>query len=174
MYQSAGGLAALVPTGVVTVTSTVPPARSAGEVAVIEVGEVTEKIAVELEPNSTAMVPVKLVPVIVTWVAPAGRPAPGLTAATVGAASYVYWAAGLATFVPEGVVTVMATGPPARSAGEVALIEVGEVTKKVAAGLEPNATAVVPAKLVPVMVTGVAPAGRPASGLRAVIVGPDW
>ncbi len=39
------------------------------------------------EPNMTALAPVKLVPVTATGVAPAGTPATGLTALTVGAVS---------------------------------------------------------------------------------------
>ena len=73
-----------MPLGVVTVMSTVPPARSAGAVAVIEVAETTVVVAGDV-PKSTALAPMKPVPVTVTWVPPPGRPATGLTAVTVGA-----------------------------------------------------------------------------------------
>ena len=77
---------ALAPTGVVTMTSTV--ARpSAGETAVAEVAETTVKLVAAVVPKSTALAPVKPVPVMVTEVAPAGRPATGLMALTVGEAS---------------------------------------------------------------------------------------
>ena len=66
-----------------TVTSTVP-AAPAGEVAVIEVALLTVNDT-EAVPNFTAVVPVKLVPVIVTLVPPAVVPDVGLMAVTVGA-----------------------------------------------------------------------------------------
>ena len=79
-------LVALVPLGVVTVTSTAP-AACAGEVAVIEVALTTAKLAAAVPPNDTAVAPVKLLPVMVTLVPPAIGPAFGLTALTVGAAA---------------------------------------------------------------------------------------
>ena len=75
---------ALVPPAVVTVMSTFP-AEPAGEVAVIWVAELTVKLAA-LEPNLTAVAPVKLVPVMVTDVPPAVEPVAGDTPVTVGAA----------------------------------------------------------------------------------------
>jgi hypothetical protein len=65
-------LVALVPLGVVTVTSTVPV--PAGETAVIEVSEMTLKLVALVEPNLTALAPVRLVPVMVTEVPPAAGP----------------------------------------------------------------------------------------------------
>jgi hypothetical protein len=65
-------LVALVPLGVVTVTSTVPV--PAGETAVIEVSEMTLKLVALVEPNLTALAPVTLVPVMVTEVPPAAGP----------------------------------------------------------------------------------------------------
>ena len=56
---------ALVPPGVVTVTSTAP-ALPAGEVAVICVALLTVNEVAAVPPNFTAVAPVKLVPVIVT------------------------------------------------------------------------------------------------------------
>ena len=84
--NSSAGLAVLVPLGVVTVTSTVPPATSAGEVALAEVEEMTVKLVAGVEPKATALAPVKLLPVMMTEVAPAGRPAAGLTTVTEGPA----------------------------------------------------------------------------------------
>ena len=52
-----------VATGVVTVTST-EPALPGGTVAMIEVDELTVKLEAGVEPNVTAVAPVRLVPVI--------------------------------------------------------------------------------------------------------------
>jgi hypothetical protein len=76
----------LVPAGAVTVTSTVP-AGSAGEIAVIEVGDVTVKLVALVEPNVTAVAPVKLEPAIVTLVPPVKLPLVGFMLVTVGAGS---------------------------------------------------------------------------------------
>jgi len=70
--------------------------------------------------------------------------------------------------VALAVVTVMSTGPALRSAGDVAVIEVDELTLKTATA-EPKRTALalgepVPEKPVPVMVTDVPPARGPAAG----------
>ena len=75
-----------MPPGPVTVTSTVP-AASAGLVAVICVAETTITLVAAVVPKSTAVAPLKPVPVIVTDVPPADGPAAGLTAVTVGAAT---------------------------------------------------------------------------------------
>ena len=71
-----GGVVAEVPPGVVTVTSTVPACRP-GEVAVIEVAELTVKAVAAAVPNLTAVAPVRLVPVMVTVVPPAAGPRSG-------------------------------------------------------------------------------------------------
>ena len=77
-----------MPTGVVTVTSTVPPRASAGETAaVIEVAEVTVYEVAARAPKATAVASVKPEPVTVTGVAPPVGPATGLTALTVGTPS---------------------------------------------------------------------------------------
>ena len=82
MYWSAG-LAALVPAGVVTVTSTVPV--PAGAIAVSEVALETTTLAPVLAPNLTLVVlAAKLVPVMVTVMPPALDPEDGLTFVTVG------------------------------------------------------------------------------------------
>ena len=62
-----------VPAGVVTVTSTVPV--PAGLSAVIVVSLTTVRFVAGVVPKSTAVAPVKLVPVIVTRVPPAVRTA---------------------------------------------------------------------------------------------------
>jgi hypothetical protein len=108
---------------------------------------------------------------MVTLVPPAVKAAFGLTTVTVGAATYVYWAAGDAPDVPNGVVTVTVIGP-AVCAGEVAEIWVPELTVKLVAAVPPNTTAVAPPRLNPVMVTEVPPATGPADGVRSVMLGP--
>ena len=76
----------LVPVPVVTVTSTWP-ALPAGLVQVIWVpSPLTDTPVAGLDaPKLTAVVPVRLVPVMVTEVPPAVGPEDGLTAVTVGA-----------------------------------------------------------------------------------------
>ena len=73
-----------VPPAVVTVTSTVP--LPAGEVAVIDVAEFTEKPVALLAPNFTAVAPVKFAPVMVTDVPPSAVPEVGEIELTDGAA----------------------------------------------------------------------------------------
>ena len=68
-------LVALVPPGVVTVTSTVPV--PAGAVALMLVALLTVKLEAAVVPNFTALAPVKLVPVIATEVPPVLGPRPG-------------------------------------------------------------------------------------------------
>jgi hypothetical protein len=73
---------ALVPPGVVTVTSTVPV--PAGDVAVIELALLTVNEAASVAPNFTAATLVKFVPLMVTEVPPDDVPIAGDTAFTVG------------------------------------------------------------------------------------------
>ena len=75
---------ALVPPGVVTVTSTVP-AVPAGAVAVIWVALLTVTLVAAFEPKLTEAPLTKFVPVIVTMVPPVVGPAVGLMLVTVGA-----------------------------------------------------------------------------------------
>jgi hypothetical protein len=74
-----------VPPTVVTVMSTVPV--PAAEVAVIEVAELTVKLVALVDPNFTAVAPVKLVPVIVTDVPPDDGPEVDEIDVTAGAAT---------------------------------------------------------------------------------------
>ena len=138
-----------------------PVVEPVGTVAVIVVAEFTVKLA--LAPlNSTALAPVKLVPLIVTLV-PTG-PLAGVKLVTVGGLMTVKLAALLA--VPAEVVTLI--GPLVAPAGTVAVIVVAEATVKLA--LAPlNSTAVAPVKLVPLIVTLV-PTG-PLAGVKLVMVG---
>ena len=73
-----------VPPVVVTLTSTVP--APAGDIAVIEVAELTVKLVAAAAPKVTAVAPVKFVPVIVTVVVLAVGPDVGEIDVTVGAA----------------------------------------------------------------------------------------
>ncbi len=72
-----------VPPGVVTVTLTKPV--PAGLSAVIVVALTTTRFVAAVVPKSTAVAPVKPVPVIVTGVPPAVEPSVGLRAVTAGA-----------------------------------------------------------------------------------------
>jgi hypothetical protein len=73
--------------------------------------------------------------------------------------------------VPEALLTVRSTVPD--PAGLTAVIEVGELTVKLVAGVDPKSTVVVPAKSAPEMVTEVPPEVEPASGLTEVTAGSD-
>jgi len=77
-----------VPLGVVTVMSIVA-AASGGEVAVIEVSELTVKLVAATFPKFTRVAPVNADPVIVTDVPPPVVPEPGLTPPTDGTAAFV-------------------------------------------------------------------------------------
>ena len=160
---------ALVPLGVVTVTSTVP-AVCAGEVAVIDVALFTVNDAAGVAPNCTAVAPVKPVPVIVTDVPPAVGPLVGLTLVTVGAAGVGELVGALvaSSCRPESV-AVMSTVPV--PAGAVAVIDVSLFTVNDVAAVAPKATAVVPVKSKPVIVTDVPPAVGPLVGLTPVMMG---
>ena len=76
-------LVALVPPGPVTVTSTVPDPD--GEVAVIDVAELTVTPVPAFAPKATVSPAAKFVPVMVTAVPPAAAPEAGETPLTVGA-----------------------------------------------------------------------------------------
>jgi hypothetical protein len=82
-------LVGLVPIDVVTVTSTIvvivdPDTASVGDVAVSEVSLVTMKPVAGVEPNVTAVDPLKPVPVTVTEVPPEVGPDSGLIPVMVG------------------------------------------------------------------------------------------
>ena len=80
MYWSSA-LRALIPCGVTTTTSTV--VVPAGATAVMEVGELTVKLAALTDPNCTDVALRRLAPEIVTGVPPAEGPEIGLTPVTV-------------------------------------------------------------------------------------------
>ena len=74
---------ALVPAGVVTVTSTVPV--PAGAVATILPADDSENDSAAVVPNVTALAPLKPLPLIVTVAPPSVEPAVGLRPVTRGA-----------------------------------------------------------------------------------------
>jgi hypothetical protein len=149
----------VVPAEVMTLIE--PVVAPAGTVAVIVVAEPTVKAAL-VPLNSTAVAPVKFVPLIVTLVPT--RPLVGVKLVIVGGSITVKLLALLA--VPAEVVALI--GPVAAPAGTVAVIVLAEVTVKLA--LTPlNRTALAPVKFVPLTVTLV-PTG-PLLGVKLVTVG---
>jgi hypothetical protein len=120
-------------------------------------------------PNATVVAPLtKPVPVTVTLVPPDVGPSLGNTLDTVG--KNLKRSADEIALVPSGVVTRTFT-VPAASAGEIALIEVDDVTLKLAALTEPKLTAVAPIKFAPLTVTLVAPPTGPLPGVTFVTLG---
>src|SRR5437763_15559615 len=83
---------------------------------------------------------------------------------------YAYLSAAVIALVPPGPVTVTSTWPGAPG-GAFAVIDVPLLTTNEVALEAPNATAVAPVKLLPVMVTLVPPASGPWLGLTALTVG---
>src|SRR5439155_20198203 len=158
-----GKLPALVavPPGVVTWIG--PLVAPLGTVAVIWVLVFTVKLAAALLKKVTEVAPVKLVPLIVTWV-PTG-PLVGVKELIVGGEAVTVKLPALVA-VPPGAVTLI--DPEVAPLGTVAVIWVLVFTVKLAA-VPLKATAVAPVKLVPVMVTEV-PTG-PLVGVNEVIVG---
>jgi hypothetical protein len=98
-------MTALVPPGVVTVTSTIP-AVWAGAVTVILELEFTVRLVPAVVPNLTAVAPVNPLPARVTRVPPAAGPLAGETAVTLGRAIYVNRLPDTLALVPPGVMTV--------------------------------------------------------------------
>jgi hypothetical protein len=129
-----------VPPGVVKLTAPVAPVPTT---ATMEVEETTVNDATGVPPKVIAEVPLKLVPVIVIIV-----PAPALVGAKevmVGAGMNVNPASDA---VPPGVVKLTAPVAPIPT---IATIEVEETTVKELTAVPPNVKAVVPSKLVPVI-----------------------
>ena len=148
------------------VTEILPVVAPAGTVAVIEVDETTVKPAAE-PLKSTLVAPVKLVPVIVTTVVPAGPLGGEKPEMVGGGGGMTVKFVELRTGLFPGVVTEI--GPVVAPTGTVAVIEVAETTLNVTAVVPLNFTGVAPVKLVPVIVTTV-PTG-PVVGVKDVRVG---
>jgi hypothetical protein len=135
-------------------------------VAVIWVAEFTTNVAVTLlkvTDDVVNPVPLKFVPVILTDVPT--PPKVGVNEVIVGAATTVK----LVVLVAVLTVFVTLILPVVAPVGTVAVIEVAEFTVNEVAVVVLNLTAVVPQKLVPVMVT-VDPVG-PLAGVKEVMVG---
>src|SRR5450631_95237 len=107
------GMKVKVPTDVavppIVVTLTVTEPAPAAVVAVIWVAELTVKLAAAVAPNFTAVVPVKLVPVMTTLVPPLAGPDVGARPEIVGAGMKVKVPTDVA--VPPIVVTLTVTAP---------------------------------------------------------------
>ena len=121
-------------------------------------------------PKSTAVAPVKLVPVTVTEVPPAAGPLEGLTPVTVGRPGVV------GELVTRRVDRRGAVGGGHRDVDRAGRRrggdrEAGGGAPVIGAGVVPKSTAVAPVKLVPVTVTEVPPAAGPLEGLTPVTVG---
>jgi hypothetical protein len=114
-------------------------------------------------------VPIKLVPVITTVVAPAVDPKDGVNEVIVGTLASKTKTS-LALAMPPGVTTSTVTGPEAR-AGVVAVICVDELIVKFVALVPPKRTAVAPVKFVPAITTTVPPEVVPELGLNVEAVG---
>ena len=160
-----------VPTFEVTVTSMVP-ADSAGETAIIDVSELIVKYVAATVPNETPVTLVKLVPVMVIVVPPPVGPVDALRFVTTGTpgVANVYWSLEETADVPSGVVTVMSTSPT-ECAGETAVMEVGEFKTNEAPGTPPKLTAEAPKKFEPLIVMEVPPAVVPLVLSRPVMTG---
>jgi hypothetical protein len=164
-------LSALVPPGVVTVTSTVP-AVPGGVVAVIDEAEFTVMPVALAPPNFTALVPMNPCPEIVTVAPPASGPELGDTALTVGAgAKNVNWSCTDVALVPLEVVTVTSTVPGVPN-GDVAVMDVSLFTVNDAAGVEPKLTVEALVNPDPLIATVVPPAVPPLAGATPVTCGP--
>ena len=156
----------VLPPGVVTVIVSTPNDVPAATFAVTDVSEITVTLVAAVEPNVTAVEPVKALPVIVT-VVPIG-PLPGEKVVTTGTGgTTVNWLP--LGVLPPGVVTVMVSTPNDVPAATFAVTDVSEITVTLVAAVEPNVTAVVPVKALPVIVT-VVPTG-PLPGEKEVTTG---
>lgn len=163
--RSAGDVAD-VPALFVTVISTLPDPPD-GAVARKLVPDETVTLEAERVPKWTVDCAVKFVPVTVTTVPDA--PPDGEIDATVGT-PYPKRSALDVADVPKEVVTVTLTDP-ALPAGDVAVMEVDELTVTDEEAVDPKSTVVGATKFVPVIVTAVPPEVGPAEGLNELTVG---
>lgn len=144
--------------------STVP--EPAGLVAVIWVALLTVYVVAGMLPKVTAFAPVKFVPVIVTELPPANRPAGGEIPVTTGIPIYVNLSFAETGDVPLVILVTVTSKVPAVWAGLVTVIRVSLLTvmAPVALAVLPNFTVFAPVKPFPVMVTVVPPAAVPEVG----------
>jgi hypothetical protein len=158
---------ALVPPGVIIVTSTVPV--PAGEVAEMLVSEFTIKLTATMVSNLTPAAPLNPEPLIVMEVPPSAGPLFGEMEDTIGTGTYVNWSAAEVALVPPSVMIVTSTVPV--PAGEVAVMLVSDITLYLEDATVPNLTVVAPVNPVPVIVTDVLPVEGPLAGEIPDIVG---
>lgn len=156
----------------VTITLTIPEVPFAGVTTVIDVAlELTIEVPA-VPPNVTEVVPVKLVPEIVTVVPPEIGPNIGDNEVIVGASTKVKPPA-LVAFPPAPVITTSTA--PAALAGVTTVTEVALTFVTVEPAVPPNVTADAAVKFVPVIVTVVPPAvgpeANPVAANTEVIVG---
>ena len=149
-----------VPAALVTLTLPEVPLATT---ALIAVGDKTVNDAAAVPPKSTAVVPKRSVPVIITI---------EFVMAVVGVNEVITGTGGImkvkpesATIPPAVVILRLPVDPPAT----VAIMVVGDNTVKRAAAEPPKFTLLTLAKLVPVMVMIVP--GTPDTGVNEVIVG---
>jgi hypothetical protein len=167
--ESVGGLtkrntAPLLVAEVVSIVTALAPAPRAGEVALTLLSEMTVKDVAGVGPKWTASVSINPDPVIVTSVPPAVGPEAGVMEEITGDG----WNSKLSELsVPPWVVIMIGT-VPARCIGVTASTSVSLTTVKFVAATDPNDTLVVPARLVPVIVTVSPPAVMPVVGNTAV------
>lgn len=134
-------------------------------VALIVLSSTTEYELTLTDPIFTALVVIKLEPVITTAVEAVFRPLDGMTPLTIatGASITVNWSEVLVADVPFAVVTVMWYVPDARPAGTTATISVFVLLVMVMP-VDPILTLVAPLRLDPVMVTDVVVWFKPLDG----------
>ena len=155
-----------VPFGVVTTQWYEPRKCGFGTVAVIDVDELTVNTAAVV-PSFTDVVPVKFVPMIVTFVP--WKPCVGVNPVIVGPGAFVVTVK-FDELAPVPMLVVTAIGPVVAPPGTLALMLVSELTVKFTACVPLNVTAVALVKPVPVIETFV-PTG-PLVGVNDVTVGP--
>ena len=149
-----------------------PAASTAGDTAVICVGESTDTDAAATDPKLTDAPDRKPEPVIVTTVPPTVEPVAGDTDDTTGTGAVnVKLSLGVSTDGPPDVDTTTCTVPAASTAGDTAVICVPEFTTTDAAATDPKLTNAPTVKLVPVIVTTVPPTVEPVAGLSWEMVG---
>src|SRR2546426_757542 len=159
----------LVPTGVVTEMSTVvPPARGgleamSGPGLSVKKSKLSKKADVFIEPNRTAFVPPRSVPVMRTCVPPSPGPWFGLAALIVGAGLWLYVNGPLA--VPAGVVTWTRTVPaPPGGVTTASSVALELNCRMLNAGFCPNMIEA-PCRLEPMMYVTVPPLVGPLFGV---------
>src|SRR5262249_12569208 len=133
------------------VTAILPVVAPEGTRAVRFVAELTVKLVEAVPLNVTDVAPVKLVPVIDTFV-PTG-PLVGVNDVTVGGLPWLPVAVHFVDLWPVPVAVVTEIGPVVAPVGTVALTFVSELTVNVVAFVPLNATEVAPVKLEPVIDT---------------------